>query len=51
MDLPASTNEGCFFHCYIFQISEYETSGKFDIKRMREMMGEKIRMATILFFV
>jgi hypothetical protein len=51
MDLPASTNEGCFFHCYIFQLSEYETSGKFDITRMREMVGEKIRMATNLFFM
>ncbi|MHA1988615.1 MAG: hypothetical protein ACW98D_18435 [Promethearchaeota archaeon] len=51
IDINDSMIKGCFNHCYIFQINDYEKQGKFDIDRMRKMVDDKIRIATNVFFL
>ncbi|MHA2037051.1 MAG: hypothetical protein ACW98X_11490 [Promethearchaeota archaeon] len=51
IDICTCANDRCFYHCYIFQIKEYEKNGSFDVERMRKMVGERIRVATNMFFL
>ncbi len=51
IDLYGCIIKGCFHHCYIFKIKEYEKNGKFNIEKMRELVWEKIRAATNRFFL
>jgi len=51
IDLYACAIDGGFYHCYICYIKEYEKNGEFNIERMKEMVMDKIRVATNMFFL